>query len=169
MPNRKLGKVGDQRRAMLRNLVTSFLWNGRLETTEARAKEVQSIAEKYIHMAILECENFEMIKKEVNNEKGQTVTIEVKNDLPSKLHARRQIMSYLYNITLPQEEDEKKADYKKRVREVKHPVVEKLFNEIAPRMKQRNEEKNSSGGYTRVIKKGPRRGDAAPMAIIELV
>ena len=78
-------------------------------------------------------------------------------------------MRYLYDIPLTQNEDEERDDFKKRKRDVKHPVVEKLFREIAPKYKKRAEEKGQGGGYTRLIKKGPRRGDAAEMVILELI
>lgn len=109
---RKLGRPTDQRIAMLRNLTTSLLENGKIETTVTRAKEVRSTAEKMITL-------------------GKTNT----------LHSRRQAISYI----------------------TKEDVVKKLFDEIAPKYAERN------GGYTRIIKIGPRRGDAAEMCIIELV
>ena len=109
---RKLGRPTDQRRAMLRNLVTSFLKHGKIETTETRAKETRSIAEKMITLA-----------KENN------------------LHNYRQAMAYV----------------------TKEDVVKKLFDEIAPKYQDVN------GGYCRIIKTGPRHGDAAEMCIIELV
>ena len=109
---RKLNLPTDQRMALLRNLVTSLLENGRIETTLTRAKETRSLAEKMITL-------------------GKTNT----------LHSRRQALAFI----------------------TKEDVVKKLFDEIAPKYAERN------GGYTRVIKAGPRRGDAAPMAIVELV
>ena len=112
MGTRKFNMPTDQRKAMLRNLVTSFLENGRIETTLTRAKEAQSLAEKMITL-------------------GKTNT----------LHSRRQALEII----------------------TKEDVVTKLFSEIAPKYAERN------GGYTRVIKEGPRRGDAAEMAILELV
>lgn len=109
---RKLRRPSDQRRAMLRNLVTSFLEHGKIMTTETRAKETQSIAEKM-------------------------VTLGKRGDL----HARRQALAYI----------------------TKEDVVKKLFDEIAPKYTERN------GGYTRIMKVAPRRGDAAEVVILELV
>jgi len=169
MANRKLGKPTDQRKAMLRNQVTNLIWYGRIETTLARAKEVSAIAEHMITLAVRECDNTVETTKNTNNEKGQTVTINVVNDAPSKLHARRQAMSYLYEIPQAKQPKESKSDYKERTGAVRHPVVEKLFRELGPKYKKRKEEKGNGGGYTRIIKIGPRRGDAAEMVILELV
>ena len=169
MAQRKLGRTADQRKALLRNQVTNLIWYGRIETTLARAKEVRSMAERLITLAINECENNVQVEKTFNNEKGQTVTVTVTNDAPSKLAARRKIMAYLYEIKEPKLEDESKAAYRARTKDVKYPCVEKLFREIGPKYKARNAVKNCAGGYTRIIKKGPRRGDAAEMVILELV
>ena len=169
MAQRKLGRTADQRKALLRNQVTNLIWYGRIETTLARAKEVRSMAERLITLAINECENNVQVEKTFNNEKGQTVTVTVTNDAPSKLAARRKIMAYLYEIKEPKLADESKAAYTARTKDVKYPCVEKLFREIGPKYKARNAEKNCAGGYTRIIKKGPRRGDAAEMVILELV
>ena len=169
MANRKLGKAADQRKALLRNQVTNLIWYGRIETTLARAKEVAAVAEHYINLAVRECDNTIEVTKETKNDKEQIVTITVTNDSPSRLHARRQAMAYLYNLPAARKEDETKAEYAARGREVKNPVVEKLFREIGPKYKARKAEKGIGGGYTRIIKKGPRRGDAAEMVIIELV
>ena len=103
MPNRKLGKASDHRNAMLRNLTTALLWNGKIVTTEARAKEIRPIAEKLITLAVSEYKNTVTVEKETRNEKQQIVKVEKTNDMPSKLHARRQMMAYLYNTPLPQE------------------------------------------------------------------
>lgn len=109
---RKLGRTADQRRAMLRGLVTFFLEKGKIVTTVTRAKEVRSIAEKLI-------------------------TIGKRGDL----HSQRQLFSYI----------------------TKEDVAKKVFDEISPKYEERN------GGYTRIIRTFPRRGDAAEMAILELV
>lgn len=163
MPNRKLGKASDQRNAMLRNLTTAFLWNGRIVTTEARAKEIRPIAEKLITLAVKEHKNSVTVEKETHNDKQQIVMVERVNDMPSKLHARRLMMQYLYDMPLPKGEKETKPEYAKRMKETPHPVIEKLFRELGPKYDGR------AGGYTRIMKLGPRRGDAAEMAIIELV
>jgi len=169
MANRKLGRPSDQRIALLRNQVTSLIWYGRIETTLPRAKEVQSVAEHLITIAMRECDNTVTVTKEGKNDKEQIVTKEVVNDTASRLAARRQVMKYLYDIPVMQNKDEDKDDYLERKKNIKHQVVEKLFREIAPKYKKRAEEKGQGGGYTRIVKKGPRRGDAAEMAILELI
>ena len=97
------------------------------------------------------------------------MTKDVVNDAPARLAARRQVMKFLYDIPVMQGKDEDKVDYLERKKNIKHQVVEKLFREIAPKYKKRAEEKGQGGGYTRIVKKGPRRGDAAEMAILELI
>ena len=169
MANRKLGRPTDQRMAMLRNQVTNLIWYGRIETTLARGKEVQSMAEHLITIAVRQCDNTVEVTKNTLNEKKQAVELTVTNDTPARLAARRQVMRYLYDIPVVQLEKEDKEDFKKRKKEINHPVVEKLFREVAPRYKQRAAETGQGGGYTRLIKKGPRRGDAAEMVILELI
>ena len=166
---RKLGRTASQRKAMLRNLTTNLLWYGRIETTEAKAKEVRSIVDKMITLAIREYDQTVDVEKEFYNDKKQIVKQTFTNDLPSKLHARRLMMAYLYDIKEVKKDDENKAEYKERTKDNKHPVVEKLFREYGPKYRARNQEKNCAGGYTRIYKLGPRRGDAAEMVIIELV
>ena len=166
---RKLGRTASQRKAMLRNLTTNLLWYGRIETTEAKAKEVRSIVDKMITLAIREYDQTVEVEKEFYNDKKQIVKQTFTNDLPSKLHARRLMMAYLYDVQEAKKDDESKAEYKERTKDVKHPVVEKLFREYGPKYRARNQEKNCAGGYTRIYKLGPRRGDAAEMVIIELV
>ena len=166
---RKLGRTADQRKALLRNQVTNLIWYGRIETTESKAKEVRRIADRMITLAIRECDNTVTATKETHNEKGQLEMLEVQNDAPSKLHARRILMAYLYDMKEPKKDDENKAEYMERTKDNKHPVIEKLFREIGPKYKARNAEKNCAGGYTRIYKLGPRRGDAAEMVVLELV
>jgi len=170
MLNRKLGRPSDQRKALLRNQVTNLIWYGKIETTISRAKEVRSMAERLITLAVRECDNTVEAIKESKNEKEQIVSLTVINDAPSRLMARRRMMAYLYDIPAPRQgKREVKSDYKERTKDNNHPVVEKLFREIGPKYKARKADKGTGGGYTRIIKKGPRRGDAAEMVILELV
>lgn len=169
MAQRKLGRPADQRKALIRNQVTNLIWYGRIETTEARAKEVRRMAERLITLAIKECENTVDVQKQSHNEKGQLVTMDVVNDTPTKLAARRTMLSYLYPMQEIRGKDEDKDDFVERTQDNKYPVVEKLFREYGPKFKKRNEEKKVAGGYTRIYKLGPRRGDAAEMCVIEII
>ena len=174
---RKLGRTSSQRKALIRSQVTALLHNGKIVTTEARAKEIRKVAEGLIALAVKEKDNFETVKvtakvarkdkdgkrvKEVVN--GKKVTVydevekEIKKDLPSRLHARRQMLKVLYDVT---EVPQAAAGKKKNTKSVDLP--KKLFEEIAPKYVSRN------GGYTRIIKTTVRKGDSAEMAIIELV
>ena len=174
---RKLGKTSDQRKALLRNQVTALLHNGKIVTTQARAKEVQKIVEGLIALGVKEKDNFEMVKvsakvpvkdkdgkrvKEVVDGKKvtkfETVEKEIKKDLPSRLHARRQMIKVLYPVT---EVPTTNAGKKRGTKEV--DLVAKLFDEYGVKYANRN------GGYTRIIKIGPRKGDAAMEVELELV
>ena len=174
---RKLGKTSDQRKALLRNQVTALLYNGKIVTTQARAKEVQKIAEGLIALGVKEKDNFEMVKvsakvpvkdkdgkrvKEVVDGKKvtkfETVEKEIKKDLPSRLHARHQMIKVLYPVT---EVPATNAGTKRGTKEV--DLVAKLFDEYGVKYANRN------GGYTRIIKIGPRKGDAAMEVVLELV
>ncbi len=171
--NRKLGKTTDIRLAMLKNQVTDLMLHGKIETTEARAKEVKAIADSMISLAVKEKDNYEMVDTKVVkaklDSKGNKVTELVKSkngneylkvvkeettekrqkDMPSRLNARRKMMKNLNKV-----KDEKGNNI---------DIPAKLFNEIAPKYEGR------VGGYTRIIKKGQRRGDAAEVVILELV
>lgn len=166
---RKLGKPTDQRMAILRSQVTALLENGSIKTTLHRAKEVRKIAEKLITLAVKECDNSITVTKKSKNEKGQFIEIEVVNDSPSKLAARRKIMAKTYDVKPRREDKESKSEYLERLDGVKHPLVEKMFKEIGPHYKERKEETGNGGGYTRILKFGPRKGDGAEMVILELV
>ncbi|MCR5796865.1 MAG: 50S ribosomal protein L17 [Eubacterium sp.] len=174
---RKLGRTASQRKALLRNQVTNLLYHGKIVTTEAKAKEIRKIAERMIAMAVREKDNFETITKtvkvpqkdkdgkrvkEVKDGKKVTVFDEVeksiKKENPSRIHARRQMNKMLYGIT---EVPTTTAGKKKGTKTV--DVASKLFDEIAPKYADRK------GGYTRIIKIGPRKGDAAMEVVIELV
>ncbi len=169
----KINRPSDQRKAILRNQVTALIWTGKIETTQARAKEVRRIAEKLITKAIHEYENTVTVTKTVKqiDKDGNEImaSVEFVNDAPSKLAVRRQLMSYLNDIPAEKLEKESKYNYKKRTGDNKHPVVEKLFRELAPKYDKRAKELGQGGGYTRMLKMGPRRGDAAEMVILELV
>lgn len=166
--NRKLGKTTDQRLAMLKVQTTDLLLHGKIETTEARAKEVKAIVDSIIALAVKEKDNFETVEVKVVkaklDSKGNKVTEKVKSkngkeylkvvkeeitekrqkDMPSRLNARRRIM--------------------RKVNKVEGvDVLGKLFGEIATKYAKR------VGGYTRIIKKGPRKGDGAEVVILELV
>ena len=169
--NRKLGRTADHRVAMLKNMTTSVILHGQIETTQAKAKEVKSLVDSMISLAIKEKDNFEMVDKKVSrakvDEKGnkvtekatskngkefykvvrEEVTESVKKDKPSRLAARRKIMNGLNKV---KDENGKNID-----------LPAKLFDEIAPKYE------NRKGGYTRIIKLGQRRGDAAEAVILQ--
>ncbi len=171
--NRKLGRTADHRVAMLKNMTTSVILHGQIETTQAKAKEVKSLVDSMISLAIKEKDNFEMVDKKISrakvDEKGnkvtekatskngkefykvvrEEVTESVKKDKPSRLAARRKIMNGLNKV---KDENGKNID-----------LPAKLFDEIAPKYE------NRKGGYTRIIKLGQRRGDAAEAVILQLV
>ena len=174
---RKLGRTSSQRKALLRSQVTDLLYRGKIVTTEAKAKEIRKIAEGLIAMAVKEKDNFEEVTvkakvarkdengkrvKEVVDGKKKTVYDEVQKeitkDAPSRLHARRQMAKVFYPV---KEVPAKGAGRKKNTKEV--DLVAKLFDEIAPKYADRK------GGYTRIVKIGQRKGDAAMEVLIELV
>jgi large subunit ribosomal protein L17 len=166
---RKLGVKTAHRKSMLRNLASDLLWNGRIETTLERAKETRSYTEKLITLAInTYTDNIETKKTEVN-EKGKEVNVTIVKDGPKKLAARRKLMSSLFDLQEQRAFKESKADFKARTKDVRHPLIEKIFNDIAPKYAARKEELGQGGGYTRILKCGPRKGDAAEVAIIELI
>lgn len=162
---RKLGKATDLRLALLKNQVSQLLWNGKLETTAARAKEVQKLAEKYITLAINSYKDtVEVQKTKIVNNAATTVT--VVNDGPKKLAARRTLMAKLADLQETRLPKENATEYKLRTKTVKHPLIEKLFNDYAPKFDKLAEEKGQKGGYTAIYKMNPRRGDGAEMALI---
>lgn len=174
---RKLGKTSSQRKALLRNQVTQLIYHGKITTTEARAKEVRKIAEGVIALAVKERDNYETVEvdakipvkdkdgkrvKEVVDGKKvtqyETIKKSIKKDSPSRLHARRQMLKVLYPVV---EVPAAAAGKKRNTKSV--DLVAKLFDDIAPKYANRN------GGYTRIVKVGPRKGDAAMEVVIELV
>lgn len=169
MANDKLGRPSKERNALLRNQVSYLLWNGKIETTLAKAKSVRSVAEKLITLAINSYTDTVKVEKEIKDAKGVKVKQEVINDGPKKLQARRKLMSYLYDIQEQRGDKETKTAFKTRIEGINHPIIEKVFNVYAPKYAERAKELGQGGGYTRVIKLGQRRGDAAEMAIVELI
>lgn len=171
--NRKLGRTADHRVAMLKNQVTSLIWHGQIITTEQKAKEVKSIADSLIALAVKEKDNFETVEvkksKAKVDEKGnkvtevatskngnkfnkvvrEEVTESVKKDLPSRLAARRKIMR---NINKVKDENGNNVD-----------LPGKMFRELAEKYADRK------GGYTRIVKLGQRKGDAAEEVVLQLV
>ena len=166
---RKLNRPTDERLAVLRSLATNLLWYGKIETTLERAKEVRTYAEKIITKAINTYEDVVKVMKDTVDAKGVKSKKEVTNDGAKKLAARRDIMSKLYDIQEIRAEKESKADFVKRTADIKHPLIEKIFNVYAPKYAKRKETLGTGGGYTRIVKLGTRNGDNAEMAIIELV
>lgn len=166
---RKLGRPTDQRTALLRNQVSELLWNGKIETTNARAKEVARIAEKLLTVAVNTYTDTVKKIETRKNDKGQDIKVELVNDGPKKLAARRKIMAYVYDLQEQKQDNETKANFVARTENIRHPLIEKMFNEYASKYAQRAAEKGQKGGYTRIIKMGTRRGDSAETAIIELV
>lgn len=169
MEQRKLSLPTDQRDALLRNQVTALLWNGKITTTYARAKEVQRIADGIIQLAI---DTVLDVKKEVKqgvDKKGKPIEVETILDGEKRLAARRKIMAIVYDPPEVRKADETAPAFRERTKDIKHPLIEKIFNVYAIKYSQRNRDTNSSGGYTRVLKLGARRGDGAEEALIELV
>ena len=174
---RKLSRTSAQRKALIRNQVTNLLYHGKIVTTEAKAKEIRKVAEGLIALAVKEKDNFETVtvtakvaRKDADGKRvkevvdGKKVTVydevqkEIKKDAPSRLHARRQMMKVFYPVNAVPTEA---AGRKKNTKDV--DMADKMFNEIAPKYADRN------GGYTRIIKIGPRKGDAAMEVVLELV
>lgn len=170
---RKLSRTSSQRKALLRNQVTNLLYHGRIVTTEAKAKEVAKIAEGIIALAIKEKDNFDEVtvqakvaRKDADGKRvkevvdGKKVTVfdtvdkTIKKDQPSRLHARREMLKILYPVKTA-------GTSRKEIKEVDMPKM--LFEEIAPKYADRQ------GGYTRIIKVGPRKGDGAMEVVLELV
>jgi len=165
----KLGKTTEQRLAMLRNQASQLLLYGKIETTAARAKELRPYVEKLITKAVNTYDDVVEIEVVAKDKKGKDIKTTSIKDWPKKLAARRAIIAKTYDLQEIKAFSEKKSDYKKRTEQIQHPLMEKLFNEIAPKYAQRKEELGQGGGYTRVYLLGQRRGDGAEQAIIELV
>jgi large subunit ribosomal protein L17 len=166
---RKLGVNATQRLALIKNQASALLWNGKIETTEARAKEVAAYVAKIITLAVNTYTDVVETEVKVADEKGKETSKTLVKDGVKKLNARRKIMTMVNDLQEVKGFKESKADFKKRTKAIKYPLIEKIFDEYAPKYATRKEEKGQGGGYTRIYKLGPRRGDAAAVAIIELV
>ena len=145
---RKLSRTSSQRKALIRGQVTALIANGKIVTTEAKAKEIRKVAEGLIAAAVREIDNFDEVTVYDEVEK------KIKKDQPSRLHARREMLKVLYTVKT-------NDGTKKGAKEV--DLVAKLFDEIAPKYADRN------GGYTRIVKIGQRKGDGALEVLLELV
>ncbi len=165
----KLGRPAKERVAILRNQASQLLWYGKIETTLAKAKELRSYVEKIITKAVNTFDDNIEVEVVKTNAKGKEVKTTVVKDGVKKLAARRAIMAKIYDLQEVKGFTESKAAFNARTKDVKHPLVEKIFNEIAPKYAQRAEELKQGGGYTRIYQLGERRGDSADTAIIELV
>lgn len=165
----KLGRTAQQREALLRNQASELLWYGKITTTAAKAKELQPYVEKIITKAISVFDDNIEYDVKTTDKKGKETTVKGVKDSPKKLAVRRRLMGKLYDLQEVKPFGEKKKDFKARTADVQHPLMEKLFNEIAPKYAQRKEEVGQGGGYTRIYLLGARRGDSAEEAIIELI
>ena len=167
--NRKLGKRSDQRNELVYSQVAQLLWYGKIETTLARAKEVRKVAERIVTLGIKTYQDTVKVTKTKVNQKDEKVEVEFTNDGVKKLSARRKIMALLPDLQEVKGEKESKEAFRTRTADIKHPLVEKVFLEYAPKYDKRAQELGQGGGYTRIIKLGNRRGDDAQMCIIEFV
>ena len=167
--NTKLGKPTDQKLAMVSNLATDLLWYGHIETTFDRAKSAAAYAEKVITLAVDSYEDVVTEEKTTLDNNGKEKKVSVSKDGVKKLNARRKIISMLYDRQEKRQKGEKLAAFEARTQGIEMPLIEKIFDEYAPRFAERAKEKGQRGGYTRVLKTTIRRGDNAQMAIAELV
>ncbi len=169
MANDKLGRPSKERNAMLRGQVSTLLWNGKIETTLAKAKSTARMAEKILTLAINSYEDTTKVEKIVKDAEGKKVKKEVLNDGTKKLNARRKIMGYVYDLQEQRKPKESITAFQARVEGINHPLLEKIFNVYAPKYAERAKTVGQGGGYTRIIKLGKRVGDNADMAIVELI
>ena len=167
--NTKLGKPTDQKLALVSNLATDLLWYGRIETTFDRAKAAARLAEKIITLAVDTYEDVVTVEKTTLDNNGKEKKVTVSKDGVKKLAARRKIIALVQNRQEQRKKGEKLADFEARTQGIEMPLVEKIFDDLAPKYAERAKEKDRKGGYTRVLKTSIRRGDNAQMALVELV
>lgn len=171
----KLGFTSKQRKSVLRNQASDLIWNGKIETTKARAKQLKAYVDKIITLAVNSYEDIIETEKTVtvvdDAKKGTTKEISKKviKDGSKKLCARRKIMGMVFDIQEKKAHKESKSAYNARTKDVNHPLIEKIFNELAPKYAERAERLGSKGGYSRIYLLGERKGDASQKAIIALV
>ncbi|MBO5851710.1 MAG: 50S ribosomal protein L17, partial [Clostridia bacterium] len=158
-----------QRKAVLRNQASNLLWYGKIEVTAGHVQSLRSYVEKIITLAVNTYADTVETTVTTKDAKGKEVKKKVIKDGVKKLNARRKIMGLVYDLQFTKEAKESKAEFRARVKGINHPLIEKIFNEIAPKYAERKEELGQGGGYTRKYLKGERRGDAAEVAIVELV
>ena len=168
MPGR-MGLTTTQRKAVLRNQASNLLWYGRIEVTEGHVRALRPYVEKIITLAVNTYDDIVESEVTVTDAKGKEAKKTLVKDGLKKLNARRKIMSLVYDLQFTKENKESKAEFRARVKGINHPLIEKIFNELAPKYAERKEELGQGGGYTRKYLKGQRRGDAAEVAIVELV
>lgn len=166
---RKLGMKTAHRMAILKNQASNLLWYGKIETTQAKAKELRSYVEKVLTLAINSYEDTVEVVVKKTDVKGKETSVKVVKDGVKKLSARRKIMSKICDLQEVRAKGESKSEFKDRTKGINHPLVEKIFNELAPKYADRAKELGQGGGYTRIYLLGERRGDATERAIIELV
>lgn len=165
----KMNRPTKERLSLLRNQASSLLWDGKITTTSAKAKSLQSYVEKVLTLAVNTYTDTVNVAKNSIDDKGVKTKREVLNDGPKKLKARRIIMSKLFDRQEQRQPKEAKSNFVERTKGIKHPLIEKIFNVYAPKYAQRSKESNQKGGYTRIYKTEVRRGDAAQLYLIELV
>ena len=169
MNTKKLGRPTDQRLAMLSNLATDILWYGHIETTFDRAKAAARLAEQIITLAVNTYEDVVTSEKTTLDNNGKEKKVTISKDGVKKLAARRKMIALLEDRQEQRKKGEKLADFEARTQGIEMPLIEKIFDDIAPKYAERAKELGQKGGYTRVIKTGTRNGDNALMAIVELV
>lgn len=169
MDTRKLGKPSDQRLALVSNLATDLLWYGHIETTFDRAKAAARVAEQIITLAVNTYEDVVTTEKTTLDNNGKEKKVSVSKDGVKKLAARRKIIAMVQNRQEQRKKGEKLADFEARTQGIEMPLVEKIFDDLAPKYAERAKESGRKGGYTRVIKTSIRRGDNAQMALVELI
>ena len=169
MDVRKLGKPSDQRLAMVSNLATDLLWYGHIETTFDRAKAAARLADQIITLAVNTYEDVVTSEKTTLDNNGKEKKVTVSKDGAKKLAARRKIIALVQNRQEQRKKGEKLIDFEARTQGIEMPLVEKIFDDLAPKYAERAKEKDRKGGYTRVIKTSIRRGDNAQMALVELI